>query len=230
MMRTYLMRDDWDVRTAYPGGNVWQQIAYFVGRRETVMNLDPTRLGVFVLLARQANCNVSNKVVTLPYGIVVPEVGNPLNYVQAFGTVNEQRVPLTVTAVNESAGTITISETTDAGTKVDVYCVPRVPLLVELRIEPPESGVKLQRTLWVADVSSLVERDWWKAGLVFPAGLPIPEDWMLSLWVRCALPIDWVESTTNTEIRHRLAIPVVITPQPGLQDALKASLYSELTQ
>lgn len=229
-MLTYLMRDSWDLRLNTGGSETsFELFGAYIGRRETVLNLDPTRPGVLALLPLQAQCDVSNKVVTLPKGIVVPDSGNFRDYVVAYGMVSGVRTKLTVTAVSEANGTITVAETTDADTKVDVYCIPRTPLIVELRLEAPYKGMVLSRTLWVADVSMLAERHWWKvnSGLFFPMGSPLPEDWVLALYVKCSLPLKWTD-ITNEPIPHRIAIPVVINPAQGLQDALKQSLLSEL--
>lgn len=230
-MKTYLMREDWTYKWDYAAEvNTFQPIASYVGKRETILNIDPTRYGVFALLARQTG-TAQNRVVSLPAGVVLPQSSLFSTYVQAFGTVGGVRRELTVTAVDPVAGTVTVAENIPNGSSVDVYCVPaRHSILVELRIEPPNMGVRLQRTVWVADVSTLIQRDWWKTGLVFPAAYPLPEDWVLSLWVRSALPIYWRDPGTNTEIRHPIVIPVEITTKQGRQEAVKAGLLEELTR
>ncbi|MCS7240591.1 MAG: hypothetical protein NZ651_05035 [Candidatus Bipolaricaulota bacterium] len=229
-MKTYLMREDWTYKWDYEGNNTFQPIAAYVGKRETVLNIDPTRFGVFALLAHQSG-TAQNRVVSLPYGIALPQSSLFSAYVQAVGTVGGVRRELTITAVDPVAGTITVAENVPNGSIVDVYCVPaHRSILVELRIEPPNMGVRLQRTIWVADVSTLIQRDWWKTGLVFPAAYPLPEDWVLSLWVRSALPIYWRVLGTNIEIRHPIVIPVEVTTKQGRQEAVKAGLLAELTQ
>ena len=234
-VRTYLDRGSWDIRVDHPGDNTWRRIATYIGRRETVLTVDPARPGVLVLFALQANCSVSNGVVNLPYGIIVPKSAEstPLyrHYVTAYGTVNGTRTLLTVTGVNESAGTITVAENVDANTTVDVYCIPRAtPILAEMRIEAPSMGVTVQRAFYVADLTTQAEREFWKSGstILFPSAYPLPEDWHLTLWVRCSLPIRWTDSGTGQAIEHRIVIPVVIEHARGLQKSLKESLFSEL--
>lgn len=233
---TYLDRTSWDIKTDHPGGDSWHRVAVYIGRRETVTTIDINRPTVFALFALQANCNVNDHTVTLPYGIVVPKGAEATSwryYVQAYGVVDGTRRRLTIAGVNESAGTITIQETVDTNTKVDVYCVPlNTPLLVEMRIEAPTQSMNIQRTFWVADIPTLVEREFWKssARLLLPSGYPIPEDWMLTIWARCALPIRWRDAGTNEEVEHRIIIPVVIEHQYGLQKATKEGLYTELVK
>jgi len=228
-VKTYLDRSSFDYKYDYDGSNIWKEFAIFQGRRETLYQFDPTRPAIFLLYALQANLTPSNKTVTLPQGIVIPQTGNPLNYVQAFGVVSGTRVQLTVTAVDEAAGTVTYSETTDANTKVDVYCIPRIPLLVSFRVANIEPGAKIEREILVMDISSDAERDYWKATsvLTLPTAYPIPEDWLLKIYVRCALPLKWTD-TSNVEIKHRIFLPVDVQPAAGKQEAIKGELMRTL--
>lgn len=228
-MKTYLDRSSFDYKYDYDGSNIWKEFAIFQGRRETLYQFDPTRPAIFLLYALQAGLTPSESTVTLPNGIVIPQTGNPLNYVQAFGTVNAARRQLTITAVNESAGTVTFSETVDTGTTVDVYCIPRIPLLVSFRIANIETGAKIEREIYVADISADAERDYWKSKsvLTLPTAYPIPEDWLLKIYVRCSLPLKWTD-TSNVEIQHRIFLPVDVQPAAGKQEAIKGELMRTL--
>jgi len=230
MIRTYLDRASFQYKSDYDGSGLWKELCAYQGLREVITGFDPTRPAVFLLFALQSGLTPNaEKVVTLPYGIVIPEGVNFRNYVQAFGVVGGNRVPLTVTEVNEVAGTVKIAETVDSGTTVDVYCVPRIPVLVSFRIENIETGAKVQREILVMDVAADAEREYWKAGsyLLMPSTFAIPEDWLLRIYVRTSLPIKWTDPS-GAEILHKIFLPVVKTPAAGKQEALKAELLRTL--
>lgn len=191
MIKTYLSTDNITLRANSVGGTLFERIGTFVVPRDSLVSFDPTRPGLFLLFATQKGLTpAADKTITLPSGIVIPRTGHFQRYVQAVGVVNGETRELTVTAVDEEAGRITIAETVDSGTNVDVCCVPRIPFLVEFRISPPKSGLELTRTVFTMELSAEAERDYWKTGsqLLIPGTYVLPEDWLLEFWVLCALP------------------------------------------
>jgi len=231
-MKTYLDRNSFQYKLDTAGGSTFEKVAVYQVPRERLLALDSTRPAILAFFAAQTGLTQdNNKKVTLPNGLVLPANFFPLACVQAFGTVNNTRRQLTVTDVDEAASQITIDEKVDANTTVDVYAVPRMPMLVEFRIAPPKAGLDVSRTIFTMDISADFERDIWKSGsqLRLPTGYVLPEDWLLEIWVRCPLPIKWtLTSPPGAEVKHIIAIPVILDSAPGAQDAIKKELLESL--
>ena len=216
--------------------NSMTRIWYATVPKNQAWELDPSRPFCMYILTKETELTPdaeTDGTVTLSHDILVPTVasGNaaPIGrYEVLVGTVSEEKVRLTIT--DRGANTLKFSGTIDTGTKVDAYYIPNVACIVQMRIEDPRRAVTLDYALLKEDAGILMAANPFHRNTRYAISGPvmIPEDYILSIWIKAPFEVAWVDSSGAT-LPAFLQLPVIVHDEMSLPEGYKEQVNAILS-
>lgn len=200
--------------------NVMSKVYHVLVPKGQVWELDPTRpfYARFMISDLQLTPSAAAAgYVTPTYPVQIPYVAGGGAaaaglYEVLVGTISSVRTKLTVSA--RTSTRIDFAETVDAPggvvTKVDAFYIPDVALPFQIRVEDPRFMTEMDAVIAKEDLRLFGEVDLWsrKEGLYLSSPLLIPQDFMLSFYVKTGMTIAWQDTAaTPGNLPARLHLP-----------------------